>query len=41
VEIELDAVPEGTRIRVVERPTFGPAPFRVRRVGEALAMAGA
>ena len=41
VEIELDAVPEGTRIRIVERPAFGPAPFRVRHVGEALAMAGA
>jgi uncharacterized protein YndB with AHSA1/START domain len=39
VEIELDAVPEGTRIRVVERPAFGASGIGER--GRALAMAGA
>ena len=41
VEIELDAVPEGTRIRVVERPAFGPGAPGERTGGRALAMAGA
>jgi uncharacterized protein YndB with AHSA1/START domain len=41
VEIELDAVPEGTRIRVVERPAFRAGPVGERTGGRALAMAGA
>ena len=39
VEIALEPVPEGTRIRVIERPAFGPAGSRVRQDGEALALA--
>ena len=41
VEIELDAVPEGTRIRIVERPAFGAGGIGERAPGRALAMAGA
>jgi len=39
VEIALDPVPGGTRIRVVERPAFGPVGLGAGRAGEALALA--
>ena len=41
VEIELAPVPEGTRIRVVERRAFGAGGLGERTPGRALAMAGA
>ena len=41
VEITLDPVPDGTRIRVVERPAFSAGASRGRAPGPALAMAGA
>jgi uncharacterized protein YndB with AHSA1/START domain len=41
VEIDLVPVPEGTRIRVVERPAFGAGGHSERMPARALAMAGA
>ena len=36
VEITLDAVPEGTRVRVVEQPAFAPPPMQARAAASAL-----